>query len=50
MKIKFFKRVRFKGDWELNLISEWLNIRVGRSQFAVWWKDEPIINKIFNRV
>lgn len=44
MEIKYFDDVRFKGDWEWNLIGKNLNIRIGRSQWALWWKYRPIIN------
>lgn len=37
MKIKFFKSVRFGGDWEFNLVGRWINIRIGRSQLALWY-------------
>lgn len=46
MKVKFFNSVRFKGDWELNFIGKHYNLRVGRSQFALWKDYSPLFNFI----
>ena len=35
MTIKFFRNVRFQGDWELDFIGYW-SLRIGRSQIALW--------------
>lgn len=36
MKIRVFRSVRFRNDWELNLIGKVWNLRIGRSQVALW--------------
>lgn len=43
MKIRFFKSVRFYNDWELNFIGKVWNLRIGRSQVALWKFDRPIL-------
>lgn len=42
MKIRWFGHVRFKNDWELNLIGKKWNLRIGRSQVALWRNYEPV--------
>jgi hypothetical protein len=41
MKIKCFRSVRFHNDWEFNLIGKRWNLRIGRSQVALWRNYEP---------
>lgn len=36
MRIKYFNNVRFKNDWEMNFVGKVWNLRIGRSQFALW--------------
>ncbi len=43
MQVKFFKNVRFKGDWELNFIGLKYNLRIGRSQVAFWKFSKPVL-------
>ena len=43
MRIKWFRSVRFKNDWELNLIGSKWNLRIARSQFTLWKNYEPVI-------
>lgn len=47
MGVVFFKAVRCPGDWELNLVGKRLNIRIARSQFAIWWDMKPVISRRF---
>lgn len=42
MKLKCFRSVRFKNDWELNLIGKKWSLRIGRSQLALWRNYEPL--------
>lgn len=42
MKIRFFRNVRFPGDWEINFIGKRLNLRIGRSQVTLWRDYEPV--------
>lgn len=42
--IRFFRSVRFPGDWELNFVTKIWNLRIGRSQFALWHKLSPVFN------
>lgn len=44
MSVRFFKSVRFAGDWELNFVGKVFNLRVGRSQLALWRNYNPIFN------
>jgi len=46
MTLRFFKSVRFNGDWELNFIGKVFNLRIGRSQFALWRNYDPIFNVV----
>lgn len=48
MKARFFNSVRFDGDWELNFIGSRLNLRIGRSQFALWRDYNPIWNFVYD--
>lgn len=41
-KVKYFSRVRFDGDWELNIIGKVWNFRIGRSQIALWRNYNPL--------
>lgn len=50
MNIKYFKSVRFQGDWELNFIGEIWNLRIGRSQITLWKKDNIIWSWFSKRV
>ena len=43
MQTKFFKNVRFQGDWEWNLITKFFNLRIGYSQIALWNNKNEII-------
>jgi len=43
MKIRRFKNVRFEGDWEYNFIGKKWNLRIGRSQVALWHNNERLI-------
>ena len=37
MEIRRFKNVRVPGDWEYTIFVGPLQVRIGRSQFAIWW-------------
>ncbi len=43
-KIKWFRSVRFRNDWELNVIGRIWNLRIARRQFALWKGYDPIFN------
>lgn len=45
MRIKFFRSVRFEGDWELNFIGRVWAARIGRSQIALWRRCQPLFNR-----
>ena len=36
MTIRVFRSVRYPGDFEVNLIGRVWNLRIGRSQVALW--------------
>lgn len=36
MHFSFFKAVRGPGDWELGIFALGYELRIGRSQFALW--------------
>lgn len=42
MKVKYFNSVRYPWDWELNFIGSKYNLRIGRSQVAVWHNNVPM--------
>lgn len=42
MKLRAYRNVRFDGDWEINLIGRVWNLRIGRSQIALWRNYEPV--------
>lgn len=42
MEMMFFRNVRFPGDWEANLVGQRWNVRVGRSQVALWRDFKPL--------
>lgn len=44
MKIKTFRSVRFKNDWEFNLIGRIWNLRIGRSQISLWKNSKSIFS------
>lgn len=44
MKIKTFRSVRFKNDWEFNLIGRVWNLRIGRSQLSLWKNSQSIFS------
>lgn len=43
-KIRWFRSVRFHNDWELNIIGKVWNLRIGRSQFALWRNYQPLFS------
>lgn len=44
MKIRFFRSVRHKNDWELNFIGKVYNLRIARKQIAFWRNYEPVFS------
>jgi hypothetical protein len=44
VKIKWFRSVRFRNDWELNFIGKVWNFRIGRSQLALWRRNNPLFD------
>lgn len=44
MEVRFYRAVRCAGDWELNLVGQRLNIRIARSQFAIWLNYRPLVD------
>lgn len=36
LTIRTFGSVRYPGDWEINVIGRVWNLRIGRSQVALW--------------
>jgi hypothetical protein len=49
MKYKFFKSVRFERDWELDLFIGKYQLRIGRSQIALWKDLKPVFNSWVNK-
>lgn len=39
---RFFRSVRFRNDWEFNIVGKVWSLRVGRSQFALWRNYNPV--------
>lgn len=50
MFIRFFRSVRFRNDWEVTANFWRLQVRIGRSQIAVWWKLRPLVMWLSPRV
>ena len=44
MRFRFFRSVRFPGDFEFNFIGSRWNLRIGRSQFALWRDLKPVFS------
>ena len=44
MTIRVFKRVRREGDWEINFIGKRWNLRIARSQIALWRDLRSLVN------
>lgn len=40
--LKFFRSVRFKNDWELNIVGHVWNFRIARRQIALWRNYQPV--------
>lgn len=47
MTFRFFKAVRRPGDWEANFIGKRLNLKVARSQIALWLNYRPLVDLRF---
>jgi hypothetical protein len=41
-RVEFFRAVRFSGDWEWSYIGKRWQVRLGRSQIAVWRDLHPL--------
>jgi hypothetical protein len=46
MQVKWFRSVRYRNDWELNLIGQVWNLRIARRQLALWRNYNPVFNLI----
>lgn len=44
MTIRVFRSVRYPGDFEVNLIGRVWNLRIGRSQVALWRNYRPLFD------
>lgn len=36
MKVKWFRSVRYRNDWELNFVGKVWSLRIARNQIALW--------------
>lgn len=44
MMIKRFYDVRFPGDWEWNFVGSRWNLRIARTQLALWRDFKPLLD------
>jgi len=44
LTIRAFSSVRYPGDFEINIIGRVWNLRIGRSQVALWRDQQPVFD------